>query len=475
VPARVTTVAADAGADRLETAFAGIREELDVRVPFPSEVVDAAERAAASASLPDRDETAIAFLTIDPPGSMDLDQALHIERDGDGFRVRYAIADVPAFVEPGGAIDAEAFLRGQTIYCPDLHVPLHPPVLSEGAASLLPGEERPAFVWDIRLDARGDGARSALYRAMVRSGRRCTYEEAQREVDSGAEETLALLREVGELRIAQEAARGGASLQMPQQEVHAGERGGYGLRMRPAVPAEEWNAQISLLAGMVAAAIMIEGRAGILRTMPPAEERQVERLRRTARALGVDWPRAMAYGAFLRTLDRAEPKHLAIVHEATALFRGAGYTPLDGSVPADARHAALAAPYAHVTAPLRRLVDRFGLLACEALTVGAAVPDWLRRALARIPEIMQASERQARAVDRACTDAVEAAILERRVGERFDAVVVDRSDRADGVDVQLTEPAVSARASGDAELGARVSVELVEADVARHTVRFAVR
>ena len=52
------------------------------------------------------------FLTIDPPGSMDLDQALHIERDGDGYRVRYAIADVPAFVQPGGAVDAETRRRG---------------------------------------------------------------------------------------------------------------------------------------------------------------------------------------------------------------------------------------------------------------------------------------------------------------------------------------------------------------------------
>ena len=71
-----------------------------------------ARAAAASASMPERDETGVAFLTIDPPGSMDLDQAVHIERDGDGYRVRYAIADVPAFVTPGGAVDVEARRRG---------------------------------------------------------------------------------------------------------------------------------------------------------------------------------------------------------------------------------------------------------------------------------------------------------------------------------------------------------------------------
>ena len=57
---------------------------------------------------------------------MDLDQALHIERDGDGYRVRYAIADVPAFVGAGGAVDAETRRRGQTIYAPDKRTPLHP-------------------------------------------------------------------------------------------------------------------------------------------------------------------------------------------------------------------------------------------------------------------------------------------------------------------------------------------------------------
>jgi exoribonuclease R len=207
--------------------------------------------------------------------------------------------------------------------------------------------------------------------------------------------------------------------------------------------------------------------------MPPAQERDVARLRRSAHALGVDWPAGMDYGAFLRTLDRANPKHLAVVHEATSLFRGAGYTPLDGEVPQDVVQAALAAPYAHVTAPLRRLVDRVGLVVCEALSSGGPVPDWVRPALARLPEIMAASDRQAKAVERACTDAVEAAILRHRVGEVFPAVVVDRQERG-GLVVQLTEPAVSARADGEAEPGAEVRVRLDEADVVRRRVSFTV-
>lgn len=458
---------------RLEQAFGDIRRKLGVTEQFPVEVLEAARAAAAAPELPERDETAVPFLTVDPPGSMDLDQAVHIERSGGGYRVRYAIADVPAFVAPGGVLDEEVRRRGQTIYCPDLRVPLHPELLSEGAASLLPGVVRPAYVWDIELDSEGRQRAAEVHRALVRSARRCSYEEVQREVDGGtADEILLLLRDVGRLRIVLESARGGASLPMPEQEVRIGHTGHYQLRRRPLLDAEDWNAQISLLTGMAAANLMLEGGVGILRTMPPAEQADVDRVRRQASALGVQWPVAMAYGDFLRTLDRRDPRHLALIHEATALFRGAGYTAFEGDVPAQTEQAALAAPYAHVTAPLRRLVDRFGLAVCHALCRGEEAPQWAREALPQLPALLARSSALAGAVERACVDAVEAALLQHRIGERFDAVVVDRNG-ADRLVVQLVEPSVAAVADGKAGLGERVIVELLAADVRDHTVHFA--
>lgn len=459
----------------LRSRLDAIRAELEVPEDFPAEVMAEAEHVAAQPlSLPERDETALPFLTIDPPGSMDLDQAMHLSRDGDGYRVRYAIAHLESFVEPGGAIDAEARRRGQTIYAPDRRTPLHPPVLSEGAASLLPDEVRPAYVWDIRLDAGGEHTAAEVYPAMVRSVDRFEYAEVQAMVDAGTDdERLALLQEIGDKRIALEQERGGASLPMPDQEVEQ-VGAGFRLRLRPLLPAEDWNAQISLLTGMVAAEIMLEGGVGILRTMPPAEEHDLERFRREARALGVPWPAGMAYGDFLRSLDRTDGRHLAVIHEAVALFRGAGYTAFEGEAPEQPVQAALAAPYTHVTAPLRRLVDRYSLAVCEALTSGQDVPGWVREALPLLPEVMRESDRRAKAVDRACTDAVEAAVLRHRVGEVFDAVVVDENHRGDLV-VQLTEPAVTALASGQAAPGDEVRVELTLADVTQHLVRFVVR
>ena len=154
----------------------------------------------------------------------------------------------------------------------------------------------------------------------------------QAAVDGGtADERLLLLREVGERRIALERARGGASLPMPEQEVTMRGRALPGRASGRRVPAEDWNAQISLMTGMAAADMMLRAQVGILRTMPEPEGSTVGQFRRQARALGVTWPEGTRYGEFLRSLDRTDPRHLALIHEATVLFRGAGYTPFDGA------------------------------------------------------------------------------------------------------------------------------------------------
>jgi exoribonuclease R len=456
------------GTGALDRAFARIRADLQVPAAFEDAVLAEADQVAKSPDLPATDLTDLPFVTVDPPGSTDLDQAMHLERQGDGHRVRYAIADVPAFVTPGALIDAEARRRGQTLYAPDGRTPLHPPVLSEDAASLLPGQVRPAFVWDLVLDAAGELRSAEVTRALVRSVERLDYQTVQRSVDAG-QDRFAALREIGERRLALEAERGGASLDVPEQEVLR-EDGRYVLRRRANLPAESWNAQLSLMTGMAAADIMLAGQVGVLRTLPAPDAGALARFRRQAAALGARWPAEQRYGDFLRTLDRSEPAQLALLHEATALFRGAGYVTFDGAPPEYAEHAAVADQYAHVTAPLRRLVDRFGLVVCAALCQDDDVPGWVREALPQLPEVMATSDRLAHRLERACTDAVEAAVLEPLVGQVFDAVVVDVKDGG-GV-VQVLEPAVVGPVVGPVELGGTLRVRLAMADVEGHRVAF---
>ena len=252
-----------------------LRDELGLPDGFPAAVLEEAEAIAADPPAFDHhvDRTELRFITIDPPTSMDLDQAMSIERDGDGYVVYYAIADVGAWVEPGSAIADEAWTRGQTMYAPGAKVPLHPPVLSEGAASLLAdGKPRPAMLWLHRLDATGTITSSALERAMVVNSAKLGYEDVAEQLAAGtASQTAELLAEVGPLRVAKEVARGGINLNLPDQEIVA-TNGTWELQFRTTLDVEEWNAQISLMTGIAAAHMMVEGGVGILRTLPPAEK-----------------------------------------------------------------------------------------------------------------------------------------------------------------------------------------------------------
>jgi exoribonuclease R len=452
--------------------FAALRTQLEVPGDFVSAVLDEASRSAAAVEMPDEDATDLPLVTIDPTGSRDLDQALHVAREGNGYVVSYAIADVASFVRPGGALDAEAHRRGETLYFPDVRVPLHPPVLSEGAASLLPDQVRPAVLWRIGLAADGRVTSTDVRRARVRSTAQLDYVGVQAALDRGAlPDPIAALPDVGRARIALARARHAIDLDLPEQIVEHDDRGGWVLALRAQLPVEAYNAQISLLTGMCAASIMLDGKIGILRTVPPPDKGAVATLRRAAAALGISWPNGAHPGDVLGSVDRRNPKHVAFIEHAVALLRGSGYSPFDGAPPEQPLHSGIAAAYAHVTAPLRRLVDRYGTEICLALHSGAPVPDWVRAAMPTLPDEMQKADRIAHEVDRAVVDATEAWLLRDRVGEIFAAVVIDADDRAGTV--VLDDPAVRGRCSGDRlPVGERIRVRLVTADVVQRQVRF---
>ncbi len=446
---------------------------MDLPDGFPADVLAEAEGATSAEPPPPADRRDLPFVTIDPPGSQDLDQALHLEQRAGRHVVHYAIADVPAFVAAGGAVDGEARERGQTLYAADGRVPLHPPVLSEDRASLLPGVDRSAYVWSFDLDDAGAVVATRLERALIRSREQLDYEEAQRRIDSGsADASLALLREIGELRGEQERARGGASLNVPDEQIVRTPEGGYALERRRLLPVEDWNAQLSLMTGMAAAELMIAARVGILRTMPKPSDEDIAAFRRQTVALGRPWPDSIGYGEYLRGLPRDEPASLAILQAAGGLFRGAGYEAMDGTVPDDPAQSALAAPYAHVTAPLRRLVDRWGLVVCEAIAAGREVPGWARESLADLPSIMGASSQRAAQLESASIARVEAAVLSERIGERFEATVLQL--RNGSAVIQLAEPAVTATCSAtpDARPGVVLPVVLERAEIRTGSVEF---
>lgn len=452
-----------------------LRDELGVPDDFPVEVIEAAQAAAADVQLPVTDLTDVEFVTIDPAGSLDLDQALHLSRTDTGYLVRYAIADVAAFVEPGGVIDDECHERVETLYAPSRRTPLHPEVLSENGASLLPDVVRPALVWQIELDADGAVVDATVARARVRSRRRYSYDEVQALIDGGqAGDVLDLLKVIGQLREQAEVARGGVSLGVPEQEVTVA-GGSWALVYRTNLPCEGWNAQLSLLTGMVAADMMLKAGVGILRTLPPAEDHAINRLRRTAQGLGISWPQKVSYPDFVRGLKASVPREAAMLNACTTLFRGAGYDSFTDGAPKEAEHAAIAAPYAHVTAPLRRLVDRYAGELCVALSAGEPVPAWVLDALDDLPSEMEDSARRAGKYERGIVDLVEAMVLAPHIGQSFNGVLIDVDPDRRAGRLQVPDPAVEARVKGSRlKLGGEVTATLVAADLVKGSVDFRV-
>jgi exoribonuclease R len=486
--------------------FSGLRRELGLPDEFPEAVLAEAGAAAGGTPLPERDLTGVEFVTIDPATSRDLDQAMHLgRRAGGGYRVQYAIADVAAYVRPGGPLETESWVRGQTIYLPDGRVPLHPPVLSEDAVSLLPDGDRAAVVWTIDLDSDGETVAVRVERARVRSRAKLDYAGVQRQIDAGnAPEMLTLLPEIGGLLARRASDRGAVNLPLPSQEIER-DSDGWRLVLRAPLAIEEHNAQISLLTGMAAARIMLDGGLGLLRTMPSPKPEAVEKLRAAAGPLGIPWPDGARVGAVVASVDPADPRGAAFLDQAAELLRGAAYTVFgvpepagvdrgagpgrDGAAgvdrgagsgrekAADAMgHGGVGAPYAHVTAPLRRLADRYATEISLSLYAGSAIPEWAAQALPRLPKAMSATDRVAGAADRGAIDLAEAVLLQGRVGEVFEAAVLDRDEangkRPAGGTIALDEPAVRAKCVGDLPLGQRIRVRLTAADPASRAVGF---
>jgi exoribonuclease R len=447
----------------IDEGIARLRLELGIPERFPAEVLAAATRARHLAVGSEHiDRTDLPFITLDPARSTDLDQAFCIETSGADLVLRYAIADVGWFVQSGDLLDREAWQRGTTMYAPDGKTPLYPPELSEGAASLLPDGPRPAVVFIVRLDDTGTPRLDGVERAMVHSRAKLGYETVT------AADLPVELAEFARRMAVGDAHRGAARVEPPEQEVVRAD-GGYRMAYRPKAAVEAHNASLSLATNLAVAAALYEARTGLYRVLDAPDERRISRLRHTARALRIDWPRSSSLADVERTLHADDPRHAAFMLAIRRAGGAARYVPYEeGEVP---WHAAMAATYVHATAPLRRLADRAVVLAALAVANGRPVPDDVQEAFAALPAVMERADATGNRLDRTVLDLVEAVVLQERVGEVFDAVVTDLDER--GARIQLCDVAVVARVATDGvEPGDTVEVRLVETSPERRLVRF---
>ena len=447
----------------LGRGLALIRTQFRIPETFPPAVLAEAETAAVRAPGDHVDRTAIPFVTLDPASSTDLDQALAIDRAGKDLLLHYAIADVAWFVDDDGAIDREAWARGTSQYLPDGKAPLYPPVLSERAASLLPDGPRPAVVFTVRVGPDGCVKLDGVERAIVRSRAKLAYDNVR---DTDLPPDFAALAE----RIqAADDRRGASRVDPPEQEVHQAETGDFELTFRPRLQSEDRNAAMSLACNLAVADALLAHHTGLFRVMAPPDQPAIRRLRFTARAFGLVWPEAETLGQFQKNLSANDPREAAFMLAARRAGVGASYAPYEpGVVP---WHVAMAATYAHATAPLRRLADRYVVRAALAIANGQPVPDAVTQAFAKLPPVMARADALGGQIERAVVDLAEAVMLKGCEGRVFPAIVTDVDER--GARMQLRDQPVVARIAAHAiQPGDAITVRLVATDPERRLIQF---
>jgi exoribonuclease R len=263
--------------------------------------------------------------------------------------------------------------------------------------------------------------------------------------------------------------RGAQRVDTPEQELTEDAAGHFRLAFRAQTKAEQQNASLSLAANLAIADALLAHHTGLFRVMAEPDERAIRRLRHSAKALGLTWPKGSTLAQFERTLDSGNPRHAAFRSAVRRAGPRATYAPYQqGVVP---WHSAMAATYAHATAPLRRLADRYVIEAALQIAGGGAVSPELTTIFPLLPPVMDRADARAAQIERATLDLAEAIMLEGSEGKHFSAVVTDIDER--GARIQLADQAVIARVDAKgAAPGDTIEVALTTVDVAQRRTAF---
>ncbi len=449
--------AMSAGLDR-------IRQDGSIPGPFPAAVLAACDVATQrSPGAEHRDRTDRSFVTLDPATSVDLDQAFDVEQSGADLLLHYAIADVGWFVRPGDPLDVEAFERAVTVYLPDQRATLYPTDLSEGAASLLPNVDRPAVVFVVRVASDGLSTLEAVERSIVRSRAKLAYDSVtDADLPDGFVE---LHRRI----VAAEQQRDAMRVEFPEQQIARDGDGHYTLQFRPRNDAEERNAALSLATNLAVADALLAAHTGMFRVMPDVDVRRIGRLRHFAQAFGLEWPRGVDLEEYVRGLPPDDYRTSAFLLAVRRASGGASYEAYqEGKRP---WHSAVAATYAHATAPLRRLQDRYVVEAALAVANNNPVSADISAAFDTLPAAMSRGEQRANRAERQALDLAEAVVLASQEGRTFPAVVIDEGDW--GVEFQIADPAIVGRVPAHrVDPGHEIRVKVVDVDVVAAQVTY---
>ena len=333
-----------------------------------------AERAAKI--VPAQDDAAredlrkLRLITIDGADARDFDDAVFCApADGGGFVLWAAIADVAAFVPPGGALDLEARRRGNSVYLPDRVLPMLPSALSNGACSLASGEDKLCLACEMEIRADGTIQKYRFMRGLMRSKRRMTYPEAAREMRNGAQ-YMRTLAQVGDALRRERRARGAFMMERPELQAALSANGAPELQVVRRNEAHLAIEECMIAANRCAADFVIRRRLPALHRVhkKPAAD-NVKMLRAILSPLGISFPARPAARDFGDAMDSIAAKDAALADCLLPVLLGA-LSRAEYAPDSKTGHFGLAcARYLHWTSPIRRYPD---LLSHRAILAGLA-------------------------------------------------------------------------------------------------------
>ena len=450
--------------------------------------LDAIQGLAVKAEGPTRDLRHLLWCSIDNDDSRDLDQLSVAEAMPDGaVRVLVAVADVDAVVKKDSAIDEHARQNTTSVYTEARIFPMLPEKLSTDLTSLNYASDRFAIVIDMLISKDGSLQRSDVFGALVKNRAKLAYNS----VAAWLEGSAPMPKEVGEV----EGLAENLKLQdrvAQQMKEYRHEHGALTLETIEArlvfdadelkdVEAEEKNRAKDIIENFMIAANGVTSRFLASRNLPSLR-RIVRRPKRWDRIIELaserrfklpDAPDSKVLETFLAREKAVDPLRFPDLSLSVIKLMGPGEYALQTPGGESEGHFGLAVrDYAHSTAPNRRYPDVITQRLLKAAIDGNALP-YDEAELATLARHCTEKEDAAKKVERQVRKSAAAMLLERRIGERFDAVVTGAA--AKGTWVRLLHPPIEGRLSGGFEgldVGHRVRVQLVHTDVERGYIDF---
>ncbi|MEW6055448.1 MAG: ribonuclease R [Bdellovibrionota bacterium] len=379
------------------------------------------------------------FVTIDGKDARDFDDAVLVEKTPSGYVLYVAIADVAEFVRPRTKLDQEAYNRATSVYFPEWVVPMLPEALSNGACSLRPNEEKLTLTCEMHYDFRGKKRSAKVYESVIRSSRRCIYEDVDREAKGGD----AFWRDPYELyQLIKHSRnkRGALDLDLPEAKIVLDENSDtIDIRKQERLDAHRLIEEFMIAANESVTEIMErEGWPFIYRVHEPPESGPLERFERFALALGLkpklgggSDPRL--FSRFIES-QKTNPMAQTLYYLMLRSLKQARYDPVN------LKHFGLASQaYTHFTSPIRRypdlIVHRILKRYCQRQQFEDEAFRELEDYLVEACEHCSKQERKSSDLERSVIKVKKARFMAKHMGEEFEARITNVNEN--GVYIEL--------------------------------------